>query len=546
MSVAWFGVLLVLLLGKAPSLAFFLRDVDFGIRLGAGRQVLLGKTPHIDLFYVAGPLWAYTPALGLWIHDSPIPEILICSAGYGLSLFLVSYLVASNLRFGRIPDILVGMAAGLVGLMYLGRFYKWYYWLFPLLVLFCLFRAGTYPESKGLRLRWLGFAGLSAGLGLLYRIDLGIGCLFSVLAWTFLNSIPPFATDMWLRRMLVAITGFVIPVGSWLLLLGLAGGAGAWRDLSVGLYQSVFGSIDTMHEPFPTFDFSNPFALSSGLAIFHLMAPATYLAGITYVLLRRGKSPPENAASLRFLMAASITGLALWPEALQRTAVVSFLSVLPPLVITGTILCGLLWGPIKQFRGLSWKSWALRVVVVVYLAILAVAGRGIRSEAAVGLEPFGHTIIERYSLLARGIPEGMDHPTVKLVEGIHARTDVGDTVLYGLPYLAALSFIDRPISGFLVTHLRGIFSEKEWRDRNLRLIRLHPPSVVIAERGYANLQSGTGFRESFPELDAYVRENYTIDRPFTDELVFWTVLVPRAPGQSELKQGRDDLDRREM
>ncbi|MEK7793434.1 MAG: hypothetical protein AAB353_02840 [Candidatus Hydrogenedentota bacterium] len=524
----WLGFIILVLLGKAPSLYFFLSDVDFGIRFGLARQVMLGKTPFIDLWYLGGPLWAYAPALGLWVDDSLIPETLICSVGYGISLFLISLLVEANLPFGRVLNRVLGVAAGLAGLAFLSRFEKWYYWLCPLLVLFCFLQIATSPNANAAHRKWIAFAGLASGLGFLFRFDLGIGCLFAAMTTVALYSIRPFSTETRLGRAVLVIIGFVTLVIPWLLFLGLKGGISVWRDLAVGFYQGIPGQVVAMHEPYPAFDVRHLSGHPSGLAIFLVVVPATYLLGITYGLLGVLKQRGENQATLRFLLAACIMGLAMWPEAIQRTAVASFLSVLPPFVLTGTILCGQLWGPVGRFRGSSLERYAVRGGVVLYLMVLAVAGRAIRAEAAFALEPFGHKIVERFNLLAGGIPEGMDHPTAKLVEGVHHRTGEGDTVLYLIPYSAAHSFIHRPISGNLDTHLTGHYSEQEWRERNLRLIRLHPPALVIAERGYENLRTDRGFRKGFPELDAYVRENYRVDRPFTEDIVFWTVLVPRA------------------
>lgn len=521
----WLGVIIVVLLGKAPSLYFFLSDVDFGIRFGLARQVLLGKTPHIDLWTLAGPLWPYTTALGLWIHDSLVPETLICSLGYGTSIFLISLLVESNLPFGRFVNRSFGVVTGIAGLAFLPRFEKWYYWLFPLLVLFSFWRIATAPNSDVLPRKWLAFAGLASGLGFLYRFDLGVGCLFAAMTTATLYSIRPFSTQTHLWRAGTVIVGFGAVVIPWLLFLGLKGGAAAWRDLGVGLSQGIPGQVATMHEAFPRFDVRHPFAHHSGLALFLMVTPATYLAGTIYAMRGFVTHRGEDRPTLRFLLAACIMGLALWPEALQRTAIASFLAVLPPLVITGTILGGLCWGPLERVRGLALPRHAVRAGIVVYLIVLAVAGRAIRGESAFGLEPFGRNIIERFSLLAEGIPEGLDHPTAKLVQGVHSRTKLDDAVIFLLPYSPAHTFIHRPTSGFLNTHLKGHFSDEEWQERNLQAIRLHPPALVIAERGYEDLKPGRGFRDGFPKLDAYIRQNYQVDRPFTDEIVFWTILV---------------------
>ena len=126
----WFCILLWL----SPDLSFYLSDSSHGLQIAAGKMILLGYIPFKDILFGYGPLVAYTSAFGELFSNSLIGETLICSLGYAASLYLIYFLVS------RQSSKTLGLFASIIGFLLLARFYKWYYWLFPLLALFCIYQ----------------------------------------------------------------------------------------------------------------------------------------------------------------------------------------------------------------------------------------------------------------------------------------------------------------------------------------------------------------------------------------------------------------------
>src|SRR5262245_19485345 len=150
------------LMQGAPDLAWYVvYGNDPSFQLSIGQQVVLGQRLFVDVFLHYGPLVAYTSALGLAVHDSLVPETVICALGYAASIALV--FSTARVLIGRVA----GVALSVLAVVLLARFYKWYYWLFPLLTVFLAVRAPADGHARGDGL------GLVTGVAFLYRMDLG-------------------------------------------------------------------------------------------------------------------------------------------------------------------------------------------------------------------------------------------------------------------------------------------------------------------------------------------------------------------------------------
>ena len=77
-----FGLVLLVLLWRAPSLGFLLANPDHGYQLSLGRQILLGAFPYVDLMFHYGPLVAFTSAFNLGFLGGVMGETLVCALGY--------------------------------------------------------------------------------------------------------------------------------------------------------------------------------------------------------------------------------------------------------------------------------------------------------------------------------------------------------------------------------------------------------------------------------------------------------------------------------
>ena len=110
-SIGWPAVLLVLMLASSPTLDHFFNSPDMGYQLSLGRLVRLGQFPFVDMVQHYGPLVALTSAAGQWVHDSVVPEVVICSLGYCLAMSCIFWVVMRG-----------GGAAGMGDVGWPGRF----------------------------------------------------------------------------------------------------------------------------------------------------------------------------------------------------------------------------------------------------------------------------------------------------------------------------------------------------------------------------------------------------------------------------------------
>src|SRR5919109_5304669 len=132
--VSVFGVTFAYFFYRMPPPEFFLTSQDHGVQIVAGLAMLAGRLPGVDYLTPFGPLVAASSAAGLWLGQHGVlpllaGEVVICAAGFALTIALLAGFVS---RWTR-PWLGVASAVALVLLF--PRYYKWYYWLWPAVVL---------------------------------------------------------------------------------------------------------------------------------------------------------------------------------------------------------------------------------------------------------------------------------------------------------------------------------------------------------------------------------------------------------------------------
>lgn len=485
-----------ILLWRVPGLEYYLDSSDHGVQLSLGKQVLFGKTPNIDLVSAAGPLATFIPALGLWASDSLIGESIICSVGHAVCLWII-YVLAR-----QYVSTLPAWLASLVAFSLLARFYKWWYCLFPLLALYCL--RGFLNADAHKRARWIFSAGIAGGIGGLYRLDIGLVslCFYTFVLFVLLAQLSNFKERLGLFGQYLA--GWMIPLGVWLLILGLQGGLQACYDYPLSFYEGVTGSVVRMSLPMPRFNLSDPFSSVSGTGLAFKMVPLTCALCVLYGLWMRMFRPAEEPGKYTFLAATGVMGLGLYPQSLHRSDAHHLLQVLPPMIIGGCLLLSQLWTSTMRYQKRHLLLGGLALVLLsMYIAALLLSGWGVSYARAgrIDLAPWSSNPIARYQLLARGIHAGIDHPVARLILEIQSRTTPTDSVLVvsGGPQLNYLS--DRRMSGCYIFF--GVSSSDTWRRRNLAAVKQDPPELVVIAPAALVAPSG-GFKDSFPELSAFL------------------------------------------
>lgn len=518
------------LLWRMPELQSYLRNPDSGYQLSLGQQVLLGRFPFVDLFFHYGPLTAFTSGLSQWFHNGVLSEAITNAFGYGVAILLLYRLSP------RQPSIVAALLVPFVALLLLSRFYKWYYWLWPLGVLYC---HAAYLSARNTGGRWLFSGGVCAAMGALYRLDLaGVFFVFQVI----ITALEAFAEQDYrrpLKRLGLFLSGFGVPFGIWLLILGVVGGVTSLRDYFAATLTGGAGVVELWGKPLPEFQWDRPLSAASGTALSMLLLPITYLSclliGVWQGYLRRDKRHPMA----RLMAATALIGIGIYPQGFYRPDLAHLLQVMPPMLLAVPYL----YWYAKQ--GLPTLNPPLRKIGQSFLALygllLCAAFLGIKQAGGNDMGPLDSDYMRHFSSLrtAPSLPteEFLRRPNTrilaKLVRGIHEQSKTNEPILV-LPLLPQLYyFADRPMSGLLNGYAEGILDGEEWRQRNLETVMAKPPVLLVVNDTFLKTGVDEPFRRSQPELYTYLREHY----PRVTYRAGRFMLLGRAQGKPESEKG---------
>jgi hypothetical protein len=488
----------LLLLWCAPGLGRYLNAPDPGYQLSLGKQIVLGRFPFVDLFFSYGPLVGLTSAFGLRVSDTLIPEILICSLGYASSLLIVHYLCRASV------SALAGWVAPLLGCFLLARFHKWYYWFFPLVVLYCFHEWRNSPNSQ--KERWHYLAGFLAGIGGLYRLDLGVATLCSysvcVLGCCWLSS------D---RRCFVShppkfLLGFAVPFTAWILALWWRGGT--TRDYLNATIVGGIGSAKEWSLPFPRFDLYHPLSSQSSTFLFFGLILGTYILCILCGLRRLFDNPEQPGSKYGLMIAAGVLGLGILPQGFYRIGMIHLKQILPPALVGGSLLLSELWKGRLLFHGSKWGRTISRLFVGFYCGVLALVIMADFLCPSVDLEPLMRNPVPKYQQLRQGLRSGSDQAMIHLLSAVQQHTQPQDKILVVPLACQIYYFADRPMSGLLNGYAIGILDTDDWRRRNLEEVKRDPPKVVVAQEDFFIFSPKDAFQASQPELYSFLVANY--------------------------------------
>jgi len=492
-TLAIFFAAFTALLLRAPSVGFFLWSDDHGHQLSLGRQVVLGKTPFVDLFFTYGPLTAYASAFAIRVHDTLVSEVVVCALGYAAALTIIFMLVRD--RSGR----LVAVLASVLGFFLLARFYKWYYWLWPLVLVFTLTRALGSRERS--RTRWMVAAGLAGGVGSLFRLDLGLMAA-AVLGFTAVLLFPDSPSlRARARLLLVAEAALAVPLLLWFGFLFLQAGLDGIVLYLSATFQGATGHVVYWSLPMPKLSWPNPFMQDNGGAAAFVVVPAIHVCCLlTGAWLWRHRGRREDGA---FLLLVGTTGIALLPQALHRADAAHLLQVLPPAIVGAGSLWGALWGEARGSARWFWSGAAGALAFVV-----AGASWNLWPAGGRDLAPLSEAHPKRLSALEQGFRGVERDQMAELVDAIRRETAPGDPILIIPSASQLLYFADRPLSGHFIGYAKGKLDSAPWRRRDLDQVRESPPALVVAHRGFTKRRADRGFWERQPELAAFLRARY--------------------------------------
>ena len=500
------SALFLLVSASAPSLDYYLWNVDGTAHSLLGHQVVHGKFPFVDIFSGAGPLASLIPALGFLISPTLVPQLLICSFGYALSIFLISLLVY---RLSLLPiygKTIIAFIALLCAYLILAKFYKWHYWLFPLLVMV----TGLH-YFKTRQLKWIGLMGLTSGTAWLFRIDLGVACMAASVATHLMVAIGSKAFYPVKMQSALLFGGFAIPVGIWLIVLGVLGGFA-----NIGLYflayvDAVSGVLSLMALPFPRFSLASPFSEESSHFLALLLVPSTYVFGLWVAWTGMRKQNDTSEWVYPMLAFVALMGIALLPQALHRKSVPHLLQIIPPFLVIVSMLVPLLWKGKMFSRPATKKRLVLsRVLLTCFVLLIAQIGFGVNRFFAIEYESPGLSSYSRYVDLAQGASAGSrQYNIAEIARTIQKLSGPDDSILI-VPHRAKHIYYwaDRRMSG-ITTVYSGFYSQPRWKDKILHSVEQDPPRLIVVDESYFSSSDENVFRTYYPELYEYTSTRYT-------------------------------------
>jgi hypothetical protein len=496
-GLAVFGLAWLALLWVAPPLEGYLLNSDHGYQLSLARLIQLGAFPYVDLVFHYGPMVAWSSALALWLSGSLIGETVLCATGYAVAVACLAGVARA--RTGRIA----GWVVPVLAIVFLARFYKWYFWIFPALALVSLH---VHLAGDGKDRRDLLLAGVTAGLCGLFRFDLGVVLLALWLAVAFVGR-EGLVQRGFVGRVLWVVLGFLVPVGAWLGVLAGVGGIDAVADYRAATFDGASGVVSHWSQAPPRFDPTSPFSPESGLRLALTLLPLVLVAGLAlgaWRARRRADTPERDA---RFLAAAALLGIGLLPQAYYRADGHHLLQALPPVFVVAPLAA-------RQLRlELAARSRPVRRSALVAGALAAltavVSGAGLLRFGGADLSSPASNGLARWTELARGLEGAPPGPlTAALRRTASIPPEARVLVVPMVPQV--YYFAERPMSGVLNMYAPGILDDPHWRERNLRHVAAHPPHLVFTSQAMLHPRSphARAFQRSQPELSRYLRANY--------------------------------------
>ena len=485
------SVILVVLLVCSPPLEFYLKSSDHGMQLALGRQVLFGRQPFLGTWLFYGPLVAYSSAAGLWLGHGLVPETVICSVGYAVALLVVYTLVA------RSAGVLPGLLSVIFALELLGRFYKWYYWLIPLLILHAAQSAHPARGEIGWR-RHMGM-GLIGGIGWLYRFDLGLasicfGALIVAMRYWDNRSLAQLT-----RNAGLLLTGFTMPVAVWLLMLVSNAGISGIGAYVHETFYGTLGTIEFLSTSIPTISWHRPLGVNNAVFALYILLPLVYGAATIVGFWRsRQQDGPERSRG-QLLIAAGVLGAGIMPQALHRADVSHLLQVITPFLVAAPILIVDLWTAGGAWRGKGNRVG--RVAAAVLTGALVVIAVMLIPVAGGDLSMPRQGLVDHFRRLEEGAYASGDLPVQQLVRALDSRIDRNARVLAAMPLaFHVVFFANRPVSGYVLSYAPGFIDSPPDRQRNMEEIWRNPPALIITDENFDSVSSTWPFRISQPEL----------------------------------------------
>lgn len=493
----FFVVPFAYLLWSAPAVVEYLEE-NHGWALAGARQVTFGRFPFADLICAWGPLAFLTSASGLWIHNSLVPETIICAAGFSTTVLFIHLICDEYMSAlsGAIAPIVT------VALVPAHRLFRWPQWLFGVLTVYWVVEIA---RAGGAARRQTFIAGCIAGTAWLFRIDFGIVALaccaaaIVLLSWRSLHACG--------RALAMLLLGFASPIALFLAALIVHGGSVLqYLEISVRYSYQIYRIPEVSAVQGPHWTVLQPLSLDSGTALAFTLIPLTALACLIAGGRLFSSDPTRPRPRAVALLAIGAMAFLVFPSAHYYPNVNHFLFILPVALLSFAGAMSAAWqGALVPARSGTARV-ATRAGVIVFCLAGALVVWDIQPETR--QREARPNLKSRYAELAAGVGSPEEHPLFALAEKVQQLSAPDDYILL-LPDSFdshVLFFADRRHSAADIVVNPFLLNDPLLKRLNYASILQHPPKLVIAHRVF--FENPERFKIPQPDLYAYIVGSY--------------------------------------
>ncbi|MES9903750.1 MAG: hypothetical protein ABW168_13880 [Sedimenticola sp.] len=510
-----FCAFLFVILWRSPLVETYISSSDLGYQLSLGRLVFHGQHPYSDVLLFYGPLTAYSSALAIGIWDSLVSEVLICTIGYAAALAFVSAITR------RAYSPWAAWLVPCVCFFLLGRFYKWYYWLFPAAMLYFMIR---YIQATDKHNLWIIAASLAGAIGGLFRFDLGLMSVVFMLATISLGNLRPLNIQAMASQWLVFLVSFSVPFIFWFSKLYSLNGI---DGISCVITTFILGSKDIVTAwslPIPDFSFSAPLSVNSLLSVTFVVMPLIYICSMLYGLIYGVRRNNEDSPRAKIIFLIGMIGIGIYPQSLSRSDVAHLLQVIWPVVIAIPCLGAALFKQISYMQVRAGRSLKFSLSVLILISLSAVIG--ISRGAPRDLRPIDFRPIDNFKRLHLGMSAKMETPNAEMYKRLFSEakklTKPDQSILTLSLTPQFFYYADRRVSGMLNAYGPGVLTGEVLRQKNLERVISDPPATILVQSPQWRRRGEGSLHYIYPKLIEYL-ENMFSTIAYEDS--GWSILV---------------------
>ena len=477
--------------------------VDEGWPLYAAMQLDSGGTLYSDVFFVFPP----GHALCAWLaYALDPPGVLLSRVFYSafvVALCAVTYLLGRRLMpggFALLACLMLAVCSPTSHFQHSLFGYRYLMW--SVLALLCFAHRFRHGDA-----RWMGAAGIFAGLQLAFRQDpaFAVVCGIAVGVLTAHRNWRRWLGDgLWFGAGALAVLG---PVLGWLL-LG-AGPEALWQEVVVRPIAMTVLQKMPVPPLFLPLQWNRELIAHAFTSLLFRLVPLVYLVYAVALFAQWVKSlRTGNRFDGALLLSVVVWGAVYFTRAFGRSDEPHLASALPPFF---PVVAHLLSLGFRQERGQRWGGERRRVVAAFSAGALLLAAWSFLGDSDRVLRP---PYIPTRPLIALA-GEVMIYPFDRLdllVRGITDLSSPDDRVLILGPHSLLNVMSGRLGPGRADVIMPGTFLDDSEEQRFMQHLEADPPALVVRPMGQFDFMEERSVERTAPRVVAWVEANYELSR----------------------------------